>query len=231
MGGTGVTYLRGEQFVNGVETDTGDVLPADIVVVATGVQMDTPAVEPLQSVVKGKDGSLLTDPFLKVRGKNDGSIFCAGDLATFPDFRSGRDLRIEHWNVATEQGKLAAQNMMGKYKPYTTVPYFWTEIFGKKVKMVGSIDTLAHSVVEGDTDEMQFVVWFVNPRDEITGVLTLENPKVACAAAELMRLGRMPKASEVVVGACNSQDLVKRMEALMRGETIKKSVFETHKIK
>lgn len=206
------------------------MLPADIVVVCAGVQMDSPEIEPTSSLTKSKDGSFLTDPFLKIRSISGAAdVFAAGDCCSFPDFRTGRDLRIEHWNTAMEQGSIVAKNMLGKYKPYSTIPYFWTEIFGKKFKMVGSVDTFQHSVVEGDCDEMKFVVWYVNVKDEVTGLLTVENPKVACAAAELLRLGKMPKASEVIVGACNSDDLVRRLETLQRGEELKPSVFDRKK--
>lgn len=81
------------------------MLPADLVVIAAGIQPKLPfEITPVGAVSSAKDGSVLVDPLLKTRGFAQ-NIYAAGDVATFPDFRSGADIRIEHWNIAVEQGK------------------------------------------------------------------------------------------------------------------------------
>ena len=41
-------------------------------------------------------------------------IFAAGDVASFPDKILGGVRRIEHWNAAVAQGRVAGANMTGK---------------------------------------------------------------------------------------------------------------------
>ena len=55
-------------------------------------------------------------------------IFAAGDIAEYDSVIHDRRLRIEHWDVAFNQGKYAALNMLGKQQEYDVVPYFWSDL-------------------------------------------------------------------------------------------------------
>lgn len=61
-------------------------------------------------------------------------MYAAGDIATFPYYKTGEDIRVEHWDVAMQQGRIAAKHMMGKMVPYDSVPFFWTMLLGKSVR-------------------------------------------------------------------------------------------------
>ena len=37
-------------------------------------------------------------------------------------------VRIEHWDVAFNQGKTAALNMLGRGRPHEVVPYFYSDL-------------------------------------------------------------------------------------------------------
>ena len=37
-------------------------------------------------------------------------------------------MRIEHWDVAFNQGRYAALNMLGRPEEYDVVPYFWSDL-------------------------------------------------------------------------------------------------------
>ena len=55
-------------------------------------------------------------------------VFAAGDIAEYDSVVHGRRLRIEHWDVAFNQGKYAALNMLGQKQEYDVVPYFWSDL-------------------------------------------------------------------------------------------------------
>ncbi|CAD7951906.1 unnamed protein product [Amoebophrya sp. A120] len=113
----------------------------------------------------------------------------------------------------TPQGRLP---MMNKIPYINDIPYFTTRIFNKKIEFIGHVDTLEHSVVEGDIDSMKFSVFYVNQRDEITGLLTVgreekeETRFLSLAVQQLMEQRKMPKASEVIIGLVNAEALVRK---------------------
>ena len=163
--------------------------------------------------------SLLTDPFLRTRSSNPtgassstGDFFAAGDNCSFPDVHSGDDVRVEHWNNAVEQGRVAARNMLhGPKTPFVAEPYFASDIGGAKIRFVGRVDSFERSVTEGDVDSMSFITFYGNERDEITGVLSVGKDPMATVSSELMRLGKMARGSEIMIGAVNSEVLVDRL--------------------
>lgn len=64
------------------------------------------------------------NPFLQA--ENCENLFAAGDVCAYPAVKTGQRVRIEHWDVAMQQGRVAAQNMLGKFQPFTTTPFFWS---------------------------------------------------------------------------------------------------------
>ena len=56
-------------------------------------------------------------------------IFAAGDIAEYESVVHGRRrLRIEHWDVAFNQGRTVALDMLGRDQPHDVVPYFFSDL-------------------------------------------------------------------------------------------------------
>ena len=119
------------KFATGVEITDKDgqkqVIDADLVVLAVGV---SPATEFLkqstgfpQNVLQ-KDGSVLVDEYLRVRGLED--VYAIGDIAVYPDILHGGETRIEHWNVAGNHGRAVGKTISGSPVPFSKVPIFWS---------------------------------------------------------------------------------------------------------
>lgn len=131
----GVTFhLR--QTVRLIEADTvvlenGEILPADVVVVGIGVR---PAIALASHAGLATDGGVLVDEYLEASVPG---IYAAGDLARYPDARSGERLRIEHWVVAERQGQTAARNMLGRRERFDAVPFFWSNHYDVGISYVG----------------------------------------------------------------------------------------------
>jgi NADPH-dependent 2,4-dienoyl-CoA reductase/sulfur reductase-like enzyme len=119
------------KFATGVEITNKEgqkeVIDADFIVLAVGV---SPATEFLKQsegfppTALQKDGGVLVDEHLKVRGLED--VFAIGDIAVFPQTLHGGDTRIEHWNVAGNHGRTVGKTISGTPEPFSTIPIFWS---------------------------------------------------------------------------------------------------------
>ena len=97
-GNNGVKEILGENGkVTGVLLADSTVIPADLVLLGTGVLPATDFVP--SSIEKDKVGALICDPFMQT---NDEHIFAAGDIVSYPYFGTGERVRIEHYNVAMD---------------------------------------------------------------------------------------------------------------------------------
>lgn len=129
-----------------VALDDGAELEADLVLLGVGVDPDTRLAEDAGLEV---DDGILVDELLR---SSDPRIWAAGDAARWPEPRSGRRVRIEHWAVAQRQGQAAARNILGRDEPYRDVPFFWTRHFGMGVSYVGHAEAWDRVTTETEPD-------------------------------------------------------------------------------
>lgn len=129
-----------------VVLDDGEELPAELVIIGVGV---TPDVRLAEEAGLDVDNGILVDEYLRT---SDPHIHAAGDIARWPDARTGQRIRVEHWVVAQRQGQAAARNILGQEQPYTDVPFFWTNQFDTGVRYVGHAARLDQMQIEVDSD-------------------------------------------------------------------------------
>lgn len=149
-----VVALEGEGQVQFAKLRSGETLAADLVVVGLGV---APATGMLKGVVPRKDGALDTDAGLKIA---DG-LYAAGDIAAFPYRGNDVRIRVEHWRVAMQQGRIAALNMLGRDKVFDAVPYFWTIHFMKRLDYAGHAESWDGVAIDGDLEKPEFMAFYV----------------------------------------------------------------------
>lgn len=127
-----------------IALDDGSELEGELVVVGIGVDPDTSLA--LQAGLDIDDG-ILVDRYLRA---SEPQVFAAGDVARYPDPRSGDRIRIEHWVVAGRQGRTAARNILGRREAFVDVPFFWTRHFGQSVTYVGHATGWEWTESDGD---------------------------------------------------------------------------------
>jgi NADPH-dependent 2,4-dienoyl-CoA reductase/sulfur reductase-like enzyme len=169
-GVTGFTSAQGR--VSGVELSTGEVLPADVVVVAIGA---SPATEWLADSGLELDNGVVCDS----RCQAAPGIYAVGDVARWHHEQLGRLIRLENRTNATEQAMAVAGAILGEDRPYEPVPYFWTDQFDAKLQVHGFLPTDAEvDVVEGDLTARRFVARY-RSGGRVTGILGWNMPKQA----------------------------------------------------
>jgi NADPH-dependent 2,4-dienoyl-CoA reductase/sulfur reductase-like enzyme/nitrite reductase/ring-hydroxylating ferredoxin subunit len=191
--GRKVSRLEGMKQVTGVVLDDGELLAADLVVVGLGV---TPALDFLRGVKLNPDGSVTTDKYLRVAE----GLYAAGDVARFPDWRTGEPVRIEHWQVAEAHGFTAAQNMLGRQQELAEIPFFWTEQFDTYLYYVGHVANWDEIIWHGDLAERKFVAFFVK-HGQVMAAAGCEYDHGMAYLADLMRSGKMPAADQIRSGS------------------------------
>jgi NADPH-dependent 2,4-dienoyl-CoA reductase/sulfur reductase-like enzyme len=152
---TSVSGLVGNGEVEGVRLQDGEVVPADLVVVGLGV---TPAVEWLEGSGVRIDDGVVCDDRCRVDGVEN--AVAAGDVARWHHARSGRHLRVEHFDNAAAQAVAAAQALLSgdDAPPYDPPLSFWSDQFDVKLQLLGlpdPDDTVR--IVEGDVSELRFI--------------------------------------------------------------------------
>ncbi|MDX3104161.1 NAD(P)/FAD-dependent oxidoreductase [Nonomuraea angiospora] len=165
--------------VTGVRLASGELLPADAVVVAIGSR---PATGWL-----GDSGLTLRDGVeCDSRCRAAGGVYAVGDVASWQHEGLGRRLRLENRTNAVEQAQVVAANILGEDLAYTPVPYFWTDQYDVKLQVHGLPSPEAEvSVVEGDPEQNRFVALY-----RLDGVVTAVLGWNMAKAARLLR-GRL----------------------------------------
>lgn len=198
--------FQGNGKVESVELDTAETIPADMVVVGIGVEPATDFTGDL--TVDDRDQSVIVNEYLKAAP----DVFAAGDIAKFPYFTTGELVRIEHWRLAMQHGRVAAQNMLGKSVPFQSVPFFWTGQFGQKLRYVGHAEQWDDVIIQGSLADKSFLAFYVQD-GQVMAVAGIGRDRDVAAISELMRLRQMPSASDL---ASHSGDWVKSLKLACR---------------
>ncbi len=168
---TGVDALLGEGTVTGVRLADGTQLPADLVLVGVGISPRTELAEGAGiEVSNGVD----TDEHLRT---SDPDVFAAGDVANAWHPRLGRRVRVEHWENARQEGRVAAEAILGRDTAHDRVPYFFTDQYDLGMEYVGYVDPTPGSdlaydevVFRGDKAKREFIVFWLHEGRVLAGM-------------------------------------------------------------
>lgn len=199
--GVSVAGFTGAEKVTEVILENGEPLGADLVVIGVGVR---PATNTLKGVTLHQDGGVIVGEHMRAA---DG-VYAAGDIAYFPNPRTGERQRIEHWRTAMQQGRIAAQNMMGKQISYDSVPFFWTRQFDVGLLYVGHANQWDEIIYQGDLSARDFLAFYIKG-NSVVAVAGMNRDQEIAAIEELMRLSRMPTAAQLKEGSSNFLELLK----------------------
>lgn len=85
--------------VGNVVLKSGQKIPADLVLLGAGVKPVTDYASNIPGIqLDEKDKSIHVDEYLRLKGIGKQNVYAIGDIAKFPDLKTGDMMRIEHWN-------------------------------------------------------------------------------------------------------------------------------------
>jgi 3-phenylpropionate/trans-cinnamate dioxygenase ferredoxin reductase subunit len=153
--------------VRKVVTKAGLELDADCVVIGAGVVPEVGLVRSAGLEI-GDAGGVKCSARLESSAPG---VFAAGDMCEYDSVVHGRPMRIEHWDVAFNQGKTAALNMLDRGQDHDVVPYFFSDLADwASMEYVGPGS--GETVVRGSLDDGDFTAFYV--RDgRVTAALTV----------------------------------------------------------
>ena len=138
---------------------SGLTVPADAVVIGAGAVPDVTLARSAGLTLAEPHGGVEVDARLRTSAPG---VFAAGDIAAYESVVHGRRLRIEHWDVAFNQGKTAALNMLDRDQPHDVVPYFFSDLSDwASLEYVGPASEWDAEVVRGSLDAGEFSVWYL----------------------------------------------------------------------
>ena len=153
-----------------VVTKAGRKLPADAVIIGTGVHPDTMLARSA-GLELGETGGIRVDAHLETATPG---VYAAGDVAEYESvIHGGRPIRVEHWDVAFNHGKTVALNMLGKRTPHDAVPYFFSDLSDwAAIEYVGPALEWDREVIRGSLEDGKFTVFYLAD-GRVAGALTV----------------------------------------------------------
>jgi 3-phenylpropionate/trans-cinnamate dioxygenase ferredoxin reductase component len=157
FGGEELESFVGESRVSAVRTKGGSEIECDAVVIGAGVHPETMLAERAGLEV---DNGIVCSSSLETSVEG---IFAAGDVCSYESEVHGRRLRVEHWDVALQQGQHAGAAMVGETDPYREVPYFFSDLADwASLEYVGPASEWDELVWRGDRDSGEFTVFYLS---------------------------------------------------------------------
>jgi NADPH-dependent 2,4-dienoyl-CoA reductase/sulfur reductase-like enzyme len=171
---------------DGVHLDSGEIVPADVVVTGVGVRpatawLATSGLELLPAVA--------VDEYLRTA---DPAVYALGDAAAWWSPRFGRRMDVQHWDDAYSAPTVVASAIVhgtSSEVVHDPVPYFWSDQFGHRIEYVGHHGPADAATIDDGFDSGWTARW-TDPSGRLTAALGVDQSKlIAELRKQLMSAG------------------------------------------
>lgn len=188
---TGVEAIEGggpeNGMATGVKLSTGDIVPADLVIVGIGI---VPNTELAADAGLEVDNGIVVDEFGRT---SDPNIFAAGDVCNQPHELLGERVRLESYQNAQDQGMAVARNMMSgddnTLTAYNDRLWVWTDQYDVNLQMAGMPRDYDRLVWRGDKADGAFTLFYMKGA-RVRCVNTVNNGKDMRIAERMLAADR-----------------------------------------
>ncbi|WP_226623540.1 NAD(P)/FAD-dependent oxidoreductase [Alloyangia pacifica] len=167
---------------DGISLASGTRIEADLVLMAAGV---IPNTELATAAGLAVDNGVVVDAQLLT---TDPAISVLGDCAVFPDPATGRPVRLESVQAATDHARLISKRLTGKADaPYAAVPWFWSDQADCKLQIAGLAGAGDCSVTREDGATFRFAGERLSAVETVNDARTHMQSRKRLAGAPVLR--------------------------------------------
>ena len=123
------------------------------------------------------ENGILTNEFCETSIKD---VYAAGDVSNFYHPIYKKNIRLESYQHAQNQGIIAGKNIAGIKSEYISVPWMWSDQFNLNIQLTGLCDDCDEVVVRGNSIENGIIYFFLK-KEKIYG---------ACGLGLMGKIGR-----------------------------------------
>jgi 3-phenylpropionate/trans-cinnamate dioxygenase ferredoxin reductase component len=175
-------HTEGDRVVGATLSD-GRREPVDLVLLAVGIEPNLELPRALGLPIEGS-GVRVDEGLRSVAG-----VYCGGDIALHMHPVLGREIRVEHWEVAKHHGRGIATAIAGGDTPFTRLPYFWSDQYDVSLEYRGQASGDDRAVWRGDRERLTFSVFYFR-NGLIDGVLSMNDKKTNEIGGKLIEARR-----------------------------------------
>lgn len=170
--------------VTAANLDNGTTIPADLVIVGIGTVLNTNYLDGKGVELNGQK-AVVVNEYLET---NVPGVYAGGDIAYAPlhSFYN-KNASIGHYQLAQYHGRIAALNMVEKKTSLSTIPFFWTMLFGVGFRFAGYAAGHTQVDIVGDLEALKFTAYYSNA-DKVLAILTVGMDPLAAQFAERIKM-------------------------------------------
>lgn len=189
---TGATPLRytGDEVVEHVHLDNGQVLEAGLVIEAVGAR---PRIGLAETAGADVDNGVLVDESLRTSRAH---IWAVGDIANHLHPLYETRIRSEHWSVARNQGFHAGRGAAGELAPYDRIPLAYTDQYDLGLEYRGHAPGCDDVIFRGSVADGRFLAFYLE-RGVIRAVANVNEWGVGDDIDALLRAGASPSRTAI----------------------------------
>jgi 3-phenylpropionate/trans-cinnamate dioxygenase ferredoxin reductase component len=161
---TGVDAFEEQGLLTGVRTSDGRTIGYDFIVVGIGV---VPRTGLAQAAGAKIENGIVVNQQLRTTIPN---VFAAGDVANAWHPFYQRQIRVEHWANALNQGPAAAQAMVGQAVSYERLPYFFSDQYDVGMEYSGYATEWDEVLFRGAVADGEFIAFWLKDGRVIAGM-------------------------------------------------------------
>ena len=170
------------RLLTGARTADGRTIEGFLAIVGVGV---VPNVELAQDAGADVEDGVVVDERFRTSLED---VYAIGDVARYPDPTSGRMRRIEHWSNADAQGAHLGRQLAGARDAYDALPVFFTQLFDRKLQVLGDVEPAVDCVLRGSLADGRLVGFHLTEDSRLVGaVVHGESADVVAELGALIR--------------------------------------------